>query len=509
MAGKGVNWSLDELVDFEISLTDDSAPNTEIGQEMRKEMRATDALESDLAKRRWGLKYWMRWVTSKKDASVGHRVVTISQILGVCLFLFMMVAGVGVVRGLLTEYSYESGPYLIEGHADSRTGADLSTVDRSQVQGQQVKARGFNLWVFLAVTLGLQWLLIIGSLLGFLLFQKWSLGLKGILSGLMKRFVGGVGQSQWAVLLGEKKSQRSALTWRLSRILQLGGIGYNAGLLAGLFGLLWFSSVGFFWESTLPMGAPSLEKTTQVLAAPWGGERPSEKTIELTELRTDSDNRYESEIPTSVPLRSRANLAWAGFLFLAIGFWGLLPRFVFLVISVWKEKSLLSKLDFQDRAYRSLWRELSHVERSVAMEGLQDGVVLCDVGGIEVETEALRPFLLQTLRVNPEARFSVDVLDQAEEQAAWLAMRDAPCGIVILVEGWNLSPKQFTALWKRIRREAGNDTVIRVLILGDLAGGQPDAPKETEVAEWRNHIDPLRDPLMECLAYDANSLRKE
>ena len=494
-------------MDFEISLADDAAPNSEIGQEMRKEIRESKDLESDLAKRRWGLKYWMLWMTSQKEGSVGRRIGTISQILGVCLFGFMLVVGIGVVRGLLTEYSYETGPYLVEVNADGWMKFDLSTVDDSQVKGQEAHARGFNLWVFIAVTLGLQWLLIFGSVLGFLLFRKWSLGLKGLLSGFLKRVVGGVGQQQWAVLFGEKRTQRSALMWRLSRILQLAGIGYNAGLLLGLFGLLWFSNVGFFWESTLPMGAPSLEKTTQVLSAPWGGGRPSDAVIALTELRPESDYHFEEHgVTTGLPVRSKANLAWAGFLFLAIGFWGLLPRFLFLVISVWKEKSVLAKLDFQDRAHRTLWRELSHIERSVAMEGLQDGVVLCDVGGIEVETDALRPFLLQTLRVNPEKRFVVDVLDEAEEKAAWLAMREAPCGIVILVEGWNLSPKQFTGLWKRIRREAGSDPVIRVLILGNLKNGQPDSPAETEVKEWEAMIDSLRDPLMECLAYDATSI---
>lgn len=497
-------------MDFEISLADEAAPNAEIGQEMRREIRSADGVDSDEAKRRWGLKYWLLWMRSQSEGFPGRRVVTISHIIGVFLFVLMLVTGVGVVRGLLTNYSYETGPYLIEVSSDGWMGFDLSKVDPGQAKGREVQARGFNLWVFIAVTLGLQWLLILGSLIGYLLFRKWSVGLKGILSGLVKRLVGGVDGRQWSFLLGEKGSHQSALTWRFSRVLQIGGIGYNVGLLCGLFGLLWFSNVGFFWESTLPIGAPSLEKTTQVLAAPWGGECPGSVAIELTQLRNESDYRFESDgMEHSMPIRARANLSWAGFLFLSIGVWGLLPRFIFLVISVWKEKSILAKLDFQDRAHRELWRELSHVERSVTMEGIQDGVVLCDVGGIGVETEVLRPFLLQVLRVNPEKRFTVDVLDEAEEKAAWQAMREAPCGVIILVEGWNLSPKQFTGLWKRMRREAGDESIIRVLILGEISGGEAIAPVEDEVKEWQSLVDSLRDPLMECLGYNANSLIKE
>jgi hypothetical protein len=510
MAGRGFNWSLEELVDFEVALKDPSAPNAEIGQEMRRDMRGMDGFTDETPRRRWGLKYWLLWVRGDTEVSVGRRLVTVSQVLGLALFLFALVAGVGVVRGLLTSYSYESGPYLEEVNADDGTSLDLTQVDRSQVMGQKVSAKGFNLWVFLAVTLGLQWLLILGSAIFYLLFQKWSLGLKNIIGGLVRRFSGGLESEQWAALMGNQRDHRSALTWRLSRILQLGGIGYNLGLVAGLFGLLWFSNVGFFWESTLPMGAPTLERTTEVLATPWGGERPNDEIIALTQLRSEMDYQFEEPRNIeSLSIRSKANLSWAGFLFMALCTWGLFPRLVFLVISIWKEKSILAKLDFQDRSHRTLWRELSHVERSVEMEGIKDGVVLCDVGGIDVDTEVLRPFLLQTLRVNPEARFAVDVIDEAEEQAAWLAMRAAPCGIIILVEGWNLSPKQFTALWKRIRREAGDEAVIRVLVLGERAGGHPARPPEAELNEWQTFIDSLRDSLMECLAYDEKILIKD
>jgi len=138
MAGRGFNWSLEELVDFEVALKDPSAPNAEIGQEMRRDMRGMDGFTDETPRRRWGLKYWLLWVRGDTEVSVGRRLVTVSQVLGLALFLFALVAGVGVVRGLLTSYSYESGPYLEEVNADDGTSLDLTQVDRSQVTGQKV-----------------------------------------------------------------------------------------------------------------------------------------------------------------------------------------------------------------------------------------------------------------------------------------------------------------------------------------------------------------------------------
>jgi hypothetical protein len=133
------------------------------------------------------------------------------------------------------------------------------------------------------------------------------------------------------------------------------------------------------------------------------------------------------------------------------------------------------------------------------MEGMKDGVVLLEVGGLALQTEEIRPFLLRKLRVNPEKKFGVGVLDESEEREAWEAMRAAPRGVVLVVEGWNLSPKEMTNLFARIRREAGEATVMRVLVLGDGL----EAPGEEEFSAWREFIDGLRDPQLECVAYEG------
>jgi len=468
-AGKEA-WSLEDLVDFEVAVHQSPSVDAAVGRIVREGLRDKRFSGDQIAQRRWGLK---RWLESKPSANVGQRVVTMTKLMGAGLLVFAFLGGVGVVRGLVTDFSYS-------------------------VDGVNFETRGFNIWVFLAATLGFQWLLLIGGLLSFVVIRSWSGGLGWLREGmaaLLRKFTRQVDESTWDSLLRSKAQQRGALVWRLGRVVQLGGVGFNLGLLAGLFGMLWFTKVGFYWESSLPQfGEESLRKTSQVISIPWGGKGVSEWAIK------NAEEGVSVELDTvsgSIPARDHANLQWQYFFFPALIVWGLLVRVLFWVMTIYKERQALARVDFQDLEHRKLWRELSRVERAVTIEGPSDGVVLLDVGGLNLEVEKLRPFLLQELRVNPEKTYSVGVMNSAEERESWEEMRKAPCGVVLLVEGWDLSPKQMTALFDRIRREAGNETVLRVLVMGDGVV----SPGREEFAAWQKFIDELRDPLLECVAF--------
>ncbi|MDA7881433.1 DUF2868 domain-containing protein [Akkermansiaceae bacterium] len=459
-AGKEA-WSLEDLVDFEVAVHQSPTVDSEVGREVRERLREGKIEGNQVAQRRWGLK---RWLESKPSSNVGRRVVTVTKLMGFALLVFTFLAGVGLVRGLVSDFSYSE-------------------------EGEVFQAKGFNIWVFLAATLGVQWLLLIGGILSFVLIRRWSGGLGWLregMAGLLRKFAPQVDSSAWDSLLRAKAQQRGALVWRLGRIAQLGGVGFNLGLLAGLFGVLWFTKVGFYWESSLPQfGEESLTKTVSFLSFGIEGVDPEKEMVR------------ESWVETSSMGTDSGMAVWNSFFFFSLLVWGLLVRVLFWVMMIRKEREALARVDFQDLEHRKLWRELSRVERAVTIEGPSDGVVLLDVGGLNLEVEKLRPFLLQELRVNPEKTYSVGVMDSSEERESWEAMRKAPCGVVLFVEGWDLSPKQMTALFERIRREAGDETVLRVLVLGDGIV----APGEDDFSAWQKFIYGLRDPLLECVAF--------
>ena len=450
-AGKKVSWSLENLVDFEVAVQQSPRVDSEVGRRIRDEIRAENL--SDLSMRRWGFKEWLR----SKKTGAGAKVVSVTRLLAVILLAITFLMGIGVIRGIVTK---------VDGNSS------------------------LNIWVLLAGTIGVQWLLLLGGVITFLLARYWVGGvgwLKDLLSSVVRNLAGKISPDTWRSLIQGKGKQPSALAWRLTRLLQLAGVGFNVGLIAGLFGLLWFTNVHFYWESSLSQfGGESLGKLTRFLAAAWGGGGLSDSQISgLKDIAGGSGGENWD--------------AFFRFIFAALFVWGLLPRLLLWGLAVLKERKALAALEFQDVEHRKLWREISRVERTVTMEGMKDGVVLLDVGGVGIATDAIRPFLLQRLRVNPEKSFAVGILDESEEREAWQAMKDAPCGVVFLVEGWDLSPKQITALIARIRKEAGADTVLRILVMGD--GIAP--PDADDFKTWQEFVDGMRDPKLECVAFEG------
>ncbi len=449
MAGGKKKWSLEELVDFEVAVQQSPSVETEVGRRIRDELRAGDL--SARRERRWGFQEWLR---SKKRGS-GAKVVGVTRLGGVALLVITFFLGVGVIRGLVTE-----------------------------VDGQGA----MNIWVMLAATIGIQWVILGVGLIAFGLARYWIGGLgwlKETIAAVVRRLAGKVSPDAWRSLVRGKGRQPSALAWRLTRMLQLGGVGFNLGLIVGLFGVLWFTEIAFYWESSLSQfGGESLGEVTRFLAGAWGGSGLTDANIlGLKDVSGETGDENWT--------------AFFNFIFVALVMWGLLPRVLLWGVAVWKERGVLAGLEFQDQEHRKLWREISRVERAVTMEGMKDGVVLLDVGGLELEVAEIRPFLLQNLRVNPEKVYSVGVLDASEEREAWEAMRAAPCGVVLLVEGWSLSPKQMVALIERIRREAGDETILRVLVMGDGVA----EPDEADFTTWQEFIDGLRDARLECVAF--------
>lgn len=450
-------WRLEDLVDFEVAVNRGPVADAETGKELRESLRGFEGDET--AKRRFGLLGWLR---KQPETGVGARVETGGRLLAVLLFVVMFLMGVGVIRGLVTT--------------------------QPSVNGGQLNA--LNIWVLLAGGLGVQWLMLIGGLIALFFANRMggSLGLvKEFLAKMLAKVSGGIDARVWHALTRQKVEQRRVITWRLTRILQLAGVGFNAGLLVGFFGVLWFLKIHFYWESTLAsFGSESLTAVTRFLSLGLSGIAPSVELIAETE-------RIEGVVRPS----ELGEVKWPVFFLFAFAVWGLWPRLMLWGMTVLQERQARLAVSFQDPEHRQLWRKLTRVERTVVMEGMRDGVVLLDVGGLGLEAEAIRPFLLQQLRVNPEKSYAVSVLDANEEREAWEAIKAAPCGVIMLVEGWNLSPKQMTVLVERLRSAVGEGMDLRILVMGDGL----EAPSEEDFAAWVKFVDGLRDPQLECVAF--------
>ena len=201
--------------------------------------------------------------------------------------------------------------------------------------------------------------------------------------------------------------------------------------------------VGFFWETTTEVAMHSLlEKLARFLSTPWAAWWPDA----VPDAAVIDASRWlpDHELPPGPA-------AWWQFLLMTTVFWGLLPRLVLWFLA-WKAgRNALARLDFQSRGHRALWRDLTGAARVETDDRPLDGALVLDVGGSGLTADSLRPFLLRRLRVHVSAWHSVAVLDSGAEAEASRALAKAPAGVVLLAEGWALSPARMSALLAKIR----------------------------------------------------------
>ncbi len=451
-----------DLIDFEAELARrwgavDGAREPLVTAKER-DLSAAAAAETERAVApRIGLRAWLEHCRRTGEAATfpGRSFDGWLRLTGVLAFLLMMLTGVSAV---------------------------LASVDKA--------LSGIHVILFLALVLGVQWLILAaGTLLCLLRGRRAApLGpLKRLFAELARRLAGTGRHGWWRNLVESGGHGRSALAWRLARLAQAGGSGFNCGALAGLAAVVLLRNCGFFWETTTSgtMRA-ALGKAVALLASPWSWwwpqAVPGNEIIEATRRLPEH----------SGPLPPGPEQWWL-FLMMALAVWGLLPRLAFWLACRRGETRALARHDFQERRQRQLWRALTSESRLELDRPPLDGAL---------DQEALRPFLLRRLRVNPTAWESVAVLDPTAELQAAAALARAPAGVVLIDEGWALSPPRMTALHRQIRSLAGPDREIMFLALNLGPDGLPEPPTAVEAAEWEKFVDSLRDPLSRAFVFE-------
>ena len=120
MAGRQTKWRLAAGEDLDLE-GDDRAVVREAGAGIKNEGK----------KRRRGLRAWLEYRRGEEDHAPGRRTVGGLRIVGFALALVAFVVAAGLARGLMQEF--EGG------------------------------RRMFNIWLFLGVTVGLPWVVLIGG----------------------------------------------------------------------------------------------------------------------------------------------------------------------------------------------------------------------------------------------------------------------------------------------------------------------------------------------------------
>ena len=289
-----------------------------------------------------------------------------------------------------------------------------------------------------------------------------------------------------------------ALGWNGVRLTQVGAVMFSAGLMAGLLGCIWFLEVGFYWESTTPewMG-DQISMVVGLLGFAWGWAFPEwVPSMEKIAMTRWSDGEIMAG-------RMQSAATWYPFLFASIFCWGLLPRLLFWGYAALRERKALGALDFQSKRHRELWREIIWTRRADVSEAPLDGVLVLDVGGTGLQENDVRGYLLRRLRVNPGEWFEVGVWDGKSEAVVAESIRNAPAGVVLLAEGWALSPPRMIALCRQIRSLAKAGTPIYFLVVNVGSDGKLAEVRAEEKTVWKDFADSLADAALEVFFHEG------
>lgn len=454
-----VRWTLPDLVDFEALLArGEASDDAQRRQFVRAVRPRLAAMGDESVRRRAGLRLWLEHCRDDGQPSLGRVFGHGLNLAGWGLFALMAFAGMGLVAGL-----------LLGSH------------------------QAVHVIVFFGLTLGLPWLVYCAGLS----LRALGNGGGGALFAL-GRFGGGYKQcKRLASLLAgltQARATRRVLAATLAGLLQRGAVGFYLGAILAFLGCLLLFDLRFYWEATPRIGMEGLlAAVTQVVALPWAWAWPQA-------VPGAADITTSRAVAEALPIAGDGN--WWRFLLVSLLVWGLLPRLLLLAWCRLQAHRGLRQLTFQAPRQRALWRQLNTIERGEVAPGPTDGVLVLDVGGHGVTGEAIRGFLLRRLRVNPLATTTVAVLDAEQEAQAERQLAAGPAGVVLLAEGWTLSPRQVEALHRRLRVALGARVPMTWLVFA-LHGAEPGPPAASELQRWTRQIDSLRDPATEVAAYDG------
>ena len=563
------NWSLADVVDFEMLLHEDKG-QAEKPLDTRDRKIFVEAIRPQLKEDetrsppRSGLfRCWLEARRKGRSATgnellPGDAVDSATGVVSTLLFLFGLLVGLVVASSLLRYQTGQAG----------QVGAGNPAVNVS-----------WYLWILVGVQVALAVLGLLGVLS--LRFNLLPEGLRNLFTGMS-----GVVRRVWLWAAGKfriEASQResyrryaglaqargsiygSVLTTRSLRLVQVFGVAFNLAALLTTFLILLGSNRSFGWESTVIEKSDNVHAVVKTMAAPWswiwgeGEGYPSLKQVEDSRI-----SAYKADVNE---VEADARRSWWRFLLLAVFTYGLLPRLILYGLTSLTLRRNLKNLKFNhadcQRLYdRMITPELSmsvtsqptktprkglpayepsanktpsnasnepagsaptstnskpakgRASKGTASRGNAASGIAADalVLIVTADIEDLLPESNLAERVQAQLGRSVAAyycLDANDEEiltdVAKLSWVSPPGRILIACEGWQPVIAEFRDFVLELRAAAGKDCLIQWLLVGLPAGGEIRSVSESQVKHWQAQLDALADPYLSLIQLEATS----
>jgi hypothetical protein len=225
-----------------------------------------------------------------------------------------------------------------------------------------------NVVDFLAGALGLQWLLLIGALLAWLLRRTSLLPIRwrpvqAVVSALLLLISAGLRrlpgeqrlrlQAAFGRLERRREIYGSLAVWPVLICTQLFAVCFNVGVLTTLLWRVTSHEQRFGWQTTLDVASERAGQMVATFAAPWAWAPNAHPTVEQVVATRYAPHQSHATLPPG------AMRAWWPFLFYAVGCYGLIVRALLLAFAAMKLRGALSALRFDHADASALWRRLT------------------------------------------------------------------------------------------------------------------------------------------------------
>ena len=479
-----VFWKIADVIDFEWLLAEDGELDQAVLQS-RDRALAAQILASERRPKAAGRReiFW-EWLQARRseisEALPGEHYLTAWQLLVVASALTGAGLGISVAAALLLAY----------------TGNEPVNVG----------------WFF-ACTIGIQWLILLSSLLIWFLRRTTDLfenfrPLRNLLGGLLwslsaafQQLPGEQRQRIRARLMGIRRKGEvfQLLVWPLLMITQIFGVFFNVGVLVALL-LPLGRDVAFGWQSTLKTSPETVFRLVSSIAAPWSFlPRPHPTQEDVLQSRFSYSEGIHS---LSLP----AMTSWWPFLLYSTIFYGLLVRIVLLIWCAGGLRAALGSFSFNHAGHNALFRRLTGPVVQGRLEAAQlevpesltpfdhktSGVCLAliaselEVPESEVELglntlgwQLSRP--LVSVRIDDPSGNSA-ALDRIGREASNLA------GIAVLVGARRTPIRAIALMLQRIAQAAGANIEVLVLLVHPGAEEVSSQEITEKSGTWRNFL---------------------
>ncbi len=328
-------------------------------------------------------------------------------------------------------------------------------------------------WVLLAVVLIVK-RRPVGGLIGWLLGR--AIAAIGSGKAAAWREMDGTKRARFAAVLGRVRAKRAVygdiLIWPVVTLAQTFSVALNVGIIGATLWSVAVSNRAFGWETTLAVVPETVLKIVQVVSWPWSWLPNAHPTLEQI-------GGSQIALLGVVENAREAVVSWWPFLVYAVVVYGLLPRLILLVGSVFAQRRALGAVEFRHAECARVLRRMEPVvvageegERVAGGAG-ELGAAGVELGAVDVVLVAremvvgTRDAVVERMGWGETKRVAVEI-DCAEANAEEFGhLRGESGAVAVLVEGSRPPVKAMLEFLRELRVAVAERAEVMVVVVAE------------------------------------------